>query len=99
MKTVGNTVLAQNVGLDIPLQECNYNFSMVYWQVSLSKVASSETKYVIFSGMRCFVIKEYQCSLWSYTCVCVGFSEKFEREVSSMQIKRIVDQFEKKITG
>ncbi len=28
MKTVGNTVLAQNVGLDISLQESNHNFGI-----------------------------------------------------------------------
>ncbi len=40
MKTIGNTVLAQNVSLIIPLQESDHNFGIVHGQVSLCKVAS-----------------------------------------------------------
>ncbi len=95
MKTVGNTVLAQNIGLDIPLQESDHNFGIVYQQVSLSKVASLKTKIVIFSiNGRCFVIKECHCSSRLYRYVRVAFSKK----LSKMQIKRAVDQLEKNHT-
>ncbi len=32
--------------------------------------------------MRCFVIKEYHCSLQLYTCIRVAFLEEFERPLS-----------------
>ncbi len=46
--------------------------------------------------MRCFVIKEYYYSLQAFAYVRVASSEEFEQEVIDMQIKHIVDQFEKK---
>ncbi len=54
MKTVGKTVLAQYVSLDIPLQEFDHNFSIVHRQVSLREVAPQKTKNVIFSKNEMF---------------------------------------------
>ncbi len=43
-RTVGNTVLAQSVGLDILLQESYHNFGIVHRQVLLSKVARQKNE-------------------------------------------------------
>ncbi len=61
MKTISNTVLAQNVGPDIPLPESDHNFGIVHRQMSLSKGVSQNTKNLIFSENVTFVIKEYHC--------------------------------------
>ncbi len=91
MKTIGNIVLAQNVSLNIPLQESDYNFDIVHRQVSVSKIAYQKIKNVIFPRkMRCFVIKEYYCWLQSYALV--AFSKIFEQEVLDIQIKRNWDR-------
>ncbi len=42
--------------------------------------------------------RRYYRAAQSYARVHVAFSKKFEREVSDMQIKCIVDQFEKNHT-
>ncbi len=52
-----NNALAQNVSLDIPLLESDHNFGIVHWQVSLSMVASKNTKNVIFPGNGIFCDK------------------------------------------
>ncbi len=44
MKTVGNTILAQNISLDIPLQKFDRNCCIVHRQVSLSKVVNQKIK-------------------------------------------------------
>ncbi len=57
-RTVGSTVSAQNVSLDISLPESDYNFGVVYRQVLLGKVERQETKNAFFSRSAMFCDKK-----------------------------------------